>query len=48
MSRSPAATAAAALAEASGEDPAPIVAWTHPNQTVYQLLKNTVARWQLG
>ncbi len=42
MSRSPAV--AAALAEALGEDPAPIVAWTQPNQTVYQLLKRTIAR----
>ncbi len=44
MSRSPAV--AAALAEAAGEDPAPIVAWAQPNQTVYQLLKNTIARLQ--
>ena len=44
MSRSPAV--AAALAEALGEDPTPIVSWTQPNQTVYQLLKSTIARLQ--
>ena len=42
MSRSPAV--AAALAEALGEDPTPIVRWTQPNQTVYQLLKSTIVR----
>jgi predicted protein tyrosine phosphatase len=44
MSRSPAV--AAALAEALGEDPAPIERWTQPNQTVYQLLKSTITRLQ--
>ncbi len=44
MSRNPAV--AAALAEALGEDPTTIVAWTQPNQTVYQLLKSTIVRLQ--
>lgn len=44
MSRSPAV--AAALAEALGEDSKPIVRWTQPNQTVYRLLKRTIARLQ--
>lgn len=42
MSRSPAV--AAALAEALGEDPAPITRWAQPNQHVYELLKRTIAR----
>lgn len=44
MSRSPAV--AAALAEALGEAPTPIVRWTQPNQTVYRLLKKTITRLQ--